>query len=230
MSIRNWLWLIFGILAVAIGGYMLFFGARTREVVSLGVFIPKLLALILMAFAVAFFPNKWKYKYLFGILLIFAFLIPYENALSWAWFGNVPDETFNDVFISEFGQTREIFTTELWTAFYVMLLPSIIFGVSLAFRIGGGSTEHTLKMVLSGLLIYFSCFNIFVFQTIFHLRWGWPYSKVASWVYHVSYFIGRDPYMYELVYWFIGFMVIVVLLNVAPLGKWGEKIGEKLGI
>lgn len=229
-SIRNWLWLIFGILAVSMGGYMLLFSAHTREVVSLGVFIPKLLALILMCFSIAFFPNKWKYNYLIGILLIFAFLIPYENALSWAWFGNVPDEAFANEFIAKFGQDRQFFTTEMWTAFYVLLLPSFIFAVSLAFRMGGGSTEHTLKIGLSGLIIYLSCLNIFVFQTIFHLRWGWEYSKVASWVYHVSYFIGRDPYFYELFYWFAAFMVLLILLNVAPLQKWGTRIGNYLGI
>lgn len=229
-SIRKWLWLIFGVLAVSIGGYMLLFTAHTREVVSLGTFVPKLLALILMCFAIAFFPNKWKYKYLIGILLIFAFLIPYENALSWSWFGNAPDEMFQTYLTEPFGQTRDYFTTEMWTAFYVLLLPSFIFAVTLAFRMGGGSTEHTLKIGLSGLLIYLSCLNIFIFQTIFHLRWGWPYSEVGSWVYHVSYFIGRDPMFYELFYWFAAFMAIIVLLNLAPLGKWGEKIGTKLGI
>lgn len=228
--IRKWLWLIFGILAVATGGYMLFFTPHTREVVSLGVFLPKLLALILMAFAVAFFPNQWKYKYIIGILLLFGFLVPYENALSWAWVGNVSDEVFEDVLIPEFGHTRGVFYVELWTAFYILLLPSIIFGVALAFRIGGGSAEHTLKIQLSGLLIYFSCLNIFIFQTILRIRWDRPYDKVASWVYHVSYFMGRDPYMYELVYWFIAFMVVLVLVNVAPLGKWGTVIGKKLGI
>jgi hypothetical protein len=111
-----------------------------------------------------------------------------------------------------------------------MLLPSIIYGVSLAFRMGGGSTEKTLKVCLSGLLIYFSCLNIFVFQTIFHVRWDFPYSEVASWVYHVSYFIGRDPLMRELVYWFIGCMALLVLLNRAPLEKWGHHLGEKLHI
>lgn len=228
--VRKWLWLIFGILAISLGGYMLFFTPHTREVISLGIFIPKLLALALMAFAVSFFPNQWKHKYVIGILLIFGFLIPYENALSWAWFGNLPDEAFNEVFIPQFGHTREVFTTELWTAFYVMLLPSIIYGVALAFRIGGGSAEHTLKICLSGLLIYFSCLNIFVFQTIFHLRWEFPYSEVTSWVYHVSYFIGRNPLMRELLYWCAGFMVLLILLNIAPLGKWGTWVGKKIGI
>jgi hypothetical protein len=229
-SIRKWLWLIFGILAVSMGGYMLFFTPHTREVVSFSVFIPKFLALIFMAFAVAFFPNKWKYKYLVVVVLLFAFLVPYENALSWGWFGTYPDEAFEDIFIPEFGQDRHYFINEMWTAFYVMLLPSIIFGVALAFRIGGGSIEHTLKVALSGLIAYFCCLNIFIFQTIFHLRWGFPYSEVCSWVYHVSFFIGRDPLMHELVYWFIGFMVVLVLVNIAPLGKWGARIGEKLGI
>ncbi len=229
-AIRKWLWLLFGILAVLIGGYMLFLTSHTREVVSLGVFLPKLLALILMCFAVALFPNQWKHKYVIAILLLFAFLIPYENALSWAWFGNIPDEAFTEVFIPQFGHTREVFTTELWTAFYVMLLPSIIFGVALAFRVGGGSAEHTMKICLSGLIVYFSCVNIFVFQTIFHLRWQFPYSEVASWVYHVSYFLGRDPTMHELVYWFAGFMVLLVLVNLAPLGRWGTSIAEKMGI
>ncbi len=208
---------------------MLFLTPHTREVVSLGVFLPKLLALILMAFAVAFFPNGWKYRYLVVVLMIFGFLVPYENALSWGWFGTYPDQLFNELF-TPFGQDRHFFINELWTAFYVMLLPSIILGVSLAFRIGGGSTEHTLKVSLSGLLVYFSCLNIFVFQTIFHLRWGFEYSKEASWVYHVSFFIGRNPMMSELVYWFCAFIVLVILLNLAPLGKWGTKIGEKLGI
>lgn len=229
-SVRNWLWLIFGVLAVGIGGYMLFFTPHTREVVSLGLFIPKLLALIFMVFAIAFFPNKWKYGYIIGVLLIFAFLIPYENALTWSWFGNYPDEIFNEAFTESFGQTRHDFVTEMWTAFYVLLLPSFIFAVTLAFRMGGGSTEHSVKIGLSGLIIYLSCLNIFIFQTIFHIRWEFPYSEVASWVYHVSYFIGRDPYFYELYYWFAAFMVLLVLLNVAPLGKWGTKIGEKLGI
>ncbi len=230
-SIRKWLWLIFGILAVSIGGYMLLFTQHTREVVSIGVFFAKLLALILMFFAIAFFPNEWnpKYKYLLCILLVFAFLVPYENALSWSWFANVPDEDFNEYFVP-MNYTRDIFTTEMWTAFYVMLFPFFLFAVPLAFRIGGGSTEHTLKIGLSGLLIYLSCLNIFVFQTIFHVRWGFEYSKTASWVYHVSYFIGRDPLFYELIYWFAGFMVLLVLLNLAPLGKWGTWIGEKLGI
>ncbi|MBU7042536.1 MAG: hypothetical protein HXS47_03010 [Theionarchaea archaeon] len=229
-AIRKWLWLIFLILAISVGGYMLFSSPHTREVVSLAVFVPKLCALIFMALAVALFPNQWKHRYLLVILLIFAFLIPYENALSWAWFGNVSDEAFEEVFIPLFDQTREVFTTEMWTAFYIMLLPSFIYGVALAFRIGGGSSEKTLKIVLSGLLVYFSCLNIFVFQTIFHIRWEFPYSEVASWVYHVSFFIGRDPLMRELVYWFAGFMVILVLLNMAPLEKWGRYLGEKLHI
>ncbi|MBU7045472.1 MAG: hypothetical protein HXS54_03465 [Theionarchaea archaeon] len=229
-SIRNWIWLICGIIAVSLGGYMLLFTPHTREVVSLGMFIPKLLALLFMVFAVAFFPNKWKYGYVIGVLLIFAFLIPYENALSWAWFGNFPDEIFTSEFTEPFGQTRQVFTNEMWTAFYILLLPSFIYGIALAFRMGGGSTEHTVKIGLSGLLVYFSCLNIFIFQTIFHVRWGFPYSEVASWVYHVSYFIGRDPLFYELLYWLAAFMVLLILVNVAPLGKWGLKIAEKLGI
>ncbi|MBU6996350.1 MAG: hypothetical protein HXS41_07120 [Theionarchaea archaeon] len=230
LPIRKWLWLIFGILAVSIGGYMLLFTPHTREVISLGVFLPKLFALIFMGLAVAFFPNTWKYKYILIVLLLFAFLVPYENALSWGWFGTYPDEAFEETFIPEFNQDRHYFINELWNAFYVMLFPSIIFGVSLAFRMGGGSTAKTLKIVFSGLLVYFSCLNIFIFQTIFHLRWGFPYSEVASWVYHVSYFLGRDPLMHELVYWFAAFMVLVVLLNLAPLDRWGERIGKKLGI
>ena len=157
MSIRNWLWLIFGILAFSIGGYMLFFTPHTREVVSLGVFIPKLLALILMCFAIALVPNTWKHKYLVGILLIFAFFIPYENLLSWAWFGNYPDQGFAEIFVPQFGHTREVFTTEMWTAAYVMMCPSFICAIALAYRMGGGSAEHTFKIGLSGLLIYFSC-------------------------------------------------------------------------
>jgi hypothetical protein len=228
--IRKWLWLIFGLLAVSVGGYMLFFTPHTREVVSLSVFLPKLLALIFMGFAVSFFPNTWKYKHIVAVLMLFAYLVPYENALTWGWFGLYPDEGFQTIFIAQFNQDRHYFINELWNAFYVMLLPSIIFGVSLAFRIGGGSTAKTLKVAFSGLLVYFSCLNIFIFQTIFHLRWGFPYSDVASWVYHVSFFLGRDPTMHELVYWLAGFMVLVVLLNVAPLEKWGERIGKKLGI
>lgn len=229
-NIRKWLWLIFGVLAVCIGGYMFFFTPHTREVVSLGVFLPKLFALILMGFAIAFFPNDWKGKYVLAILLIFAFLVPYENALSWGWFGTYPDSGFEEIFIPKFGQDRHYFINELWTAFYVVLFPFFIYAITLAFRIGGGSIEKTLKTFLSGMCIYFSCLNIFVFQTIFHLRWGFPYSKECAWVYHVSFFIGRPPLMRELVYWFIGFMVLLVLINLAPLGKWGTKIGEKLGI
>ncbi|MBU7031737.1 MAG: hypothetical protein HXS53_04335 [Theionarchaea archaeon] len=227
---RSWLWFLFLILAVSIGGYMLFFSPHTREVVSLTVFLPKLLALIFMAFAVSLFPNQWKHRYLMVILLLFAFLIPYENALSWAWFGNVSDEAFEEVFIPLFDQNREVFTTELWTAFYILLLPSFIYGVALAFRMGGGSSEKTFKVCLSGLLIYFSCLNIFIFQTIFHVRWEFPYSEVASWVYHVSYFIGRDPLMHELIYWSIGFMVLLVLVNKAPLEKWGHHLEKILHI
>lgn len=221
--IRKYLWVIFVLLGGAIGGYMLFFTPHTREVVSLSIFLPKVLALILACFAVALFPRSPKHGWFFLFLLMALFLIPFENSISFAWVSFNPDPV-----LQEAGIERGWLLKEYWTAMYVLLLPTAIFSLSLAYRIGGASSEKTFKLSLAGLCIYFSCLNILIFQNIWHFRYNEPYSTVCSWVYHVSYFIGRDPYLYELIYWCIGFMILAALIYIAPLGKWGRRIEEKL--
>jgi len=195
-----------GFLALVVGLYAIFGLAPDREVKSLGIFLFKILPFALASVCIAFLNADFlkKFKLHFPILLIgflgyFAFFIP-------------------KIFFA---------LDDFVTVYYLTLLevPYIILLISLAVRLGGGSTETCLRLSFAMLFLMLSGIEDLAFLTVNHHtdpQWA-TIPDVWTWASHIKVIIGHYPTKYE-AYVFIAVNVLLaVLIAFVPINKLKEK-------
>lgn len=210
--IRKNLWLVFLVLGLI--GFLIVwnFHPHQSEIDSIWNLIFKLIVYGCIVGSIAFFPNHSKKGYLLVILPFFAFL------------GYLLPQ------VSYYGFTGAVITSnyELANTFYILLymllFPMIVFSITLAYRMGGGSPGNCFKIALSGLIILFSGFLDVLWYIVNPV--DIPEALVnAS---HISIFFGRPATYTEGIYFMFAHIPLIVLLLILPLDKWFQAISARL--
>ena len=172
----------FGACALALGLYALFFMPAEDEVRSLGIFLFKLSPFCLAALSIGFLDPKLVARFRLTVPLLFVCFGIY-------FFVYVP-KVFFDV---HFKEAVGLYYMTL------VIVPFIILSLTLAFRLGGGSTGTTLRIAFGLLLLMISGLEDLAFLTINpHEPGKWsPIPEVWEWPSHMIVRLGHAPSKYE---------------------------------
>jgi hypothetical protein len=181
------------LLAAATGTFIWFGLPHDREVRSLAILLFKLVPFISAAAGIAFADPDRLPRPLRGILICLGFLV------LWTYF--VPKLFFSS------DDSNELY--------YVVLTatPFLILTLTMAYRLGGATTEQTLRLAFALLLLMLSGLEDLAFLTVNHQtdpRWT-PIPEVWSWASHMTVFLGHPPTKYE-AYAFIAVHVVLAAL------------------
>lgn len=188
--------LLCGFAAVSLGAYIWFYMPHDRQVGSVALLLFKLLPYILAAISIAYIPTSGlRYYAADTAILVLAF--------SFFYCVFVPRLFFH---ADEF---EKLYYVVLVTTPYVMLC------LVLSYRLGGGSSEDTLRIAAALLLVMLSGAEDLAFLVV-NPHEGGPWSPIPEvwwWASHITVFFGRPAHKYE-AYAFIALhlaLAIVVL-------------------
>jgi tryptophan-rich sensory protein len=200
--IDNYAWLALGALAV-IGFALLWkLTPHEREGQTLGQFVAKIVVFVLAIAAVSLVPRLRRT----GFLVACA---PFLAVLGFV----IPKLTY---YFLQGPQAQPQYYTYLWTLLY----PGIILSLCLAWRQGGGSPGHTMKIGLMGLVLVFSGF----------LEWMWFRANPNMNYYdmktipHIQVIIGHFPSYAGLFIYMICHVPIFVAIGIAPFDRWLDRL------
>jgi hypothetical protein len=186
--------LVAGLVAAALGGIVWFGLPHEHDITSLWVFLFKLTPFIAASVAVAWLDLGWARRLRLPLVAIpacflgfFCFFVP-------------------RMFFVAGKPGSELYYTVL------TLVPFIILALALAYRLGGGSREHTLRICGALLLLQLSGLEDLAFLTVNpHTDPAWtPIPQVWKWADHIKVFLGHYPTKYE-AYAFITVHVVLAL-------------------
>lgn len=205
----KYLWIVFSILGLV--GFLIVWYCMPHkgEIDSIWQVVFKLLMFLFIVLAVAFFPNKFKARYLLLILPFFIFtgyLIP---RITYFAFRAIPMKLIPDAHL------------ELYTLLFVMVFPAIVMTVCMAYRLGGGTPGNVIKIAFSAVIILFSGWLDFMWYTINPVE----IPERIVYAHHIEVIIGHFPTYVETIIFAAAHIPLLVILNVLPLDKWIAKIG-----
>lgn len=179
----------------AVLGAIVWFGmAHTHTISSLWVFLFKLTPFVAGGIAVAWLDVGWAQRLRLPLVLVPACFLVF-----FCYF--VPKIFF------QAANGGELYYTVL------TLAPFVILALGLAYRLGGGSRETTLRMSFAMLLLQLSGLEDLAFLTINHQtdpKWT-PIPQKWTWAEHMTVFFGHPLTKYE-AYGFITVHVILAAL------------------
>lgn len=153
---------------------------------------------VIIVLGISFFPMKFRYSYLLMNLPIVALIMYIIPKISYYAVYGMVDKFYNDEFM--------------------LLYPTIIFAICLAYRIGGGTSGHCIKTGLNGLIILFS--------GLLDLMWfvvnGIDYKTGVSTIPHIEMILGRVPSFMELIGFIAIHGIMMIIIMILPLDSWIE--------
>lgn len=206
---------LFGVLAVAIGGYAILALPAEREVKSLWIFAFKLMPFALAALCISLFDYR--------ILQRFKLVVPVAYlCFAIFFFFYVPKMFF------------EVAFRDAANLYYMTLLivPCLILSFTLIFRLGGGSTGTTLRIAFGMLLLMLSGLEDLAFLTINPHEMGGKYNPIPefwAWASHMEVRLGHVPSKYE-AFGFITVHVLLALIVAFHHFRWLRPVGRFLGV
>jgi hypothetical protein len=187
--------LFFGVLALFLGGFIIIVLPHDREVKSLGIFLFKLLPFIFAALSIALLDVDLVKR----VKLIFPFLVMCFLVMFCIF---IPRIFF---YLEDFPKVYYLF---------LMLMPFIILTITLAYRLGGGTTGDTLRLAFILL-----CFMLSGIEDLAVLKVNHPTDpipEVWEWASHIKVWIGHYPTKYE-AYAFIAFHIgLAIFIGLYP--------------
>lgn len=205
---------IFGIVAVTLGLYILLALPHDRYVESLSIFLFKLLPFFLAAISISLIDvvliRKLRLHLVFIILcflMFFAVFVP---------------RMFFDVMI----KTGD-------NVYYLTLIfvPIVILSLSLAYRLGGGSTGETLRLSFALLIVMLSGIEDLAFFFVNTHEPGQfnPIPEVWDWVSHIKVRLGHPPSKYEVYAFILGHFTLAGVILFYPF-RFMNRLKPALGI
>jgi hypothetical protein len=203
----KYLWLLF--LILGIGGFVFVwaFLPHQSEIDSVWQLVFKIFIFICITLAIAVFPNKFKNRYLFLIVPVLLFLGYLEPRITYFAYIAIPEHLSNAVM-------------EMYTFDWVILFPLVLLSICLAYRLGGGTPGHCIKLALSGVIILFSGFNDFMWYTINPVN----IPDVIIYAHHINMILGHYPTYGETIIFTLAHLPLLIGLLLLPLDKWMTKI------
>lgn len=206
---------IFAAFALVLGLYALLALPAEREVRNLGIFLFKLTPFVCATLAIALFPievfTRWKLTVPLTYLCFGVFFFVY-----------VP-KMFFDVAFNEAGKL-----------YYMTLVfsPFLILAFAAVFRLGGGSSQTTLRIAFGMLCLMLSGLEDLAFLTLNPHEPGSAYApipEVWSWASHMKVRLGHYPSKYE-AYAFIAVHVALAFVIALHSFHWLRPVGRVLGL
>lgn len=190
------------LLAGALGCLVVFRSVKIeREAMSLvlyGVFIT---LFVIVAGAVALFPNKGRQGYLL-LLLPLLFILGYVDQKLW---DAVIKQNFSEFYRNDF----------------MLLYPTIVLSLCAAFRLGGGKPGTALKIAVFGIILLFSGYLDIMYFVIN----GLPLTFDANFAPHVQMVIGHVPSPVEMALFLVAHAVLIAGAALLPLDAWAARLG-----
>jgi hypothetical protein len=184
-----------------------------RTIDSLGEFVFKLIPLLTGVMTVALFPQRriWLHWLLLGAFLFYMGFIDSRYVLEVLRLAEQSgaNGTSQQQFASFYRYTLFVNAFTLFLSLF-------------AFRLGGGSSERTLKLGLCAILILISGLN----DLTFWLMYEWPQGRPETfdWASHVIVFTRQAPTVSGMLIFISAHMVLVAAVMFAPLGRWSQHL------
>lgn len=198
--LRKYLWLI--LLGMGCLGFLLVYNTVhiQRGTTPRGTYVLFMLLFILIVGGISFFPNKFRLRFLL-IYIPFLFVLGY----------------LDQVMVYAFIRSD-------MAAFYkydfLLLYPTIVLSVCFAYRLGGGSPGHVIKIGVSGLILLFSGFlDIMYFVTN-----NIPIKLDQYFAPHMLEIIGHVPSLTEVIIFISVHFIAIALFSMVPINKLLNKI------
>ncbi|MEM8529874.1 MAG: hypothetical protein AAGF95_03470 [Chloroflexota bacterium] len=190
-----YLWLIcFAVGSLSFGLTWLLF-PRERDVESFWPYAVRIVIFIIIAVGIGVFPNRFRYRYLL-MSVPFFFILGYL----------IPRLTYFHL-EDDFGN--------LYTYLFALFYPGIVFSVCFAYRLGGGTPGNCVKTALNGIILLFSGFLDMMWILVNQV--GIPQTMDVP---HIEVFIGHPPSYWEVVWFTLAHIPLLILVNVLPIDKW----------
>ncbi len=208
--LKKYLWLICLIIG-AIGSFIIMFLTPFQIYIDT-ILKPttQITVFMLVIFAIAFFPNKFKgvkHMYLLLIAAIFTFLCYIIPRISYYGFIGIPNGEPN---------CYDDFYHYLWLYLY----PAIIVTTCFAYRINGGTPGRTIKLGAVPVIGLFSG----LLDIIWPITNRLPLPEILE-ANHIRIIIGHWPTYREAVIFTICHIPLAVIVLLLPMDKWFTKWG-----
>lgn len=196
------------IVAVILTGIVIFVLPPDREVKSLGIFLFKLLPFIFASVAIATIQREMLLKYDFQYLIIIGSFLVFFCYL-------VPKIIFH--------------RREFEELYYVLLIttPYIILALTLAYRIGGASSEKTIRLAIALLLLMISGIEDLAFFTVNYDPTWPPLPEVWDWVSHITVRLGHPPTRNEIIVFASAHIILALMVLYLPFGKIVQRVKSR---
>ena len=190
-----------GLFAIVLGMYIILYLPHDREVKSLAIFLLNLLPFFLAAISISLLDYHFFQTHNIALIAIVCcfllFFVVYVPRL------------FYELFVADGGG---IYYNTL------ILVPIIILSLALSYRLGGGSTENTLRLSFSLLVIMLSGIEDLAFFIVNSHEPGRfnPIPEVWDWVSHMRVRIGHNPTKNEAYLFIAGHLVLAGFILFYP--------------
>jgi hypothetical protein len=185
---------------------------RTPEVRSILPYASLIVIFLVICAGIALFPNRFKGRHLLIVLLLFGFLSTVFPRMGYTVFHEVP-----------------VRGTGIFPDFYALLFtflyPAIALSLSLAYRLGGGSSRNTFQIAVSSQIILFSGY----LDLVWHLVNRVPYPDIMYNAHHIRVVIGHFPTPREALIFALAHIPLLIALLLFPFDRMGSLLSRLTG-
>lgn len=199
---RHW-WVVLALLGAAGAAVTWTALGRDSTLTSIWELVFKIAVFLVVAAAVATFPQGGRWHYLLACLPFVAFLGFVLPRIS--YFGFFGGEILDD----------PVMTGELYTYLYLLLYPGIVLSVCAAYRLGGGPAGSTLKIAITGVVLIFSGFLDILWPLVNPVPL--PEQVPAE---HIRVVLGHVASYREAVWFTVAHLPLLVAVQFLPLQRW----------
>ncbi len=211
----SWAWLLPALVGGGITALVMLVLPPDRTINGLGEFLFKLTPLVSAVFTIALFPRQrtWSHWFLLGAFLLYMGYLDSQLVI----------EIFRLMGVAD--QSAEVQNAQFafFYRFAIFLNAFTVLLAVFAFRLGGGRSDHALKLGLAGILILISGLNDFTFWWMY--QWpGGTRPETFDWASHVIVFTGSPPTAFGMVIFISIHLILAAVVMFLPLRRWGERL------
>lgn len=199
--------ILFFAIAIGFAAVTLFVLPHDREVKNLGILLFKLLPFFFATFGIATLDYESLKKFRLDFLVIMAAFLVFFCFL-------VPKIIFHKDDFAEL--------------YYILLIatPYIILCLTLTYRLGGGSTQSTIRISIAMLLLMLSGLEDLAYFTVNYKPEFEQLPEVWDWVSHVTVFIGHPPTRNEIIWFAVVHVILAGAVLFVPIDKFLGRVSK----
>ena len=203
--IYKYLWIICFLLGTVGFIYIFFFNEHTWEINSILEYLFRILIFMILSLGIAFFPNKFKHKYLLLVMSIIFFAGGIIQKMDYIGFKQLMAGI-------DTGK-------EYYIMLYLILYPFVVSCLAFGYRIGGGTSGNCIKISIVGVLVLFSNFVDVAHNFLNPI----VVPEIIDYNFYFRSWFGRFPTFTEEIIFCISHIPLIVGVLFLPLDKWINK-------